>query len=641
MLPRQRIDAISLPKDGTATIVLDDNPAPVLRFPRARHTEPRLPRDPTTGRPVWQGVPVPYVTRWTGEVYDLSLIHLYFRDELIVCYSDPSLNTFGMRAGLRADRDEMGILWYKEAPGRAGWGDPVFRDVHCGRQRECMIDKVCQVCGAPFGDTTVTFLTTRVPARGKGGPLVTSRAPACRRCIDVTLANCPPQMRKPRSIIHARSYRPDSVIADVLPGDPQVRNPQTTRVDLELDDERLLRAVAKQMYVCITDYDDEPVGPSSTTIIPMGTGAPALSGDVATPTRSAKEEHPMSETTPVPTPPAERPAAELATMVDLMALLPTNGVPDLPWQARMYRAQGAAEAAMLAALVFDSRRRRPVVVTTLTKRGPIRTQFNPRTLATRLWGVADVVVVPDRETVAALCAGLPKWLEVYNGQSRLFMPAADLSDEGARHPVNPGNAKQADMERLITHHINTTPIVDPHQELATTQTALHKTQADLREAKDQLRNATDDDDQDGPYAQVYADREAQFEHDLWLTWLRTVPEYERDRWPLRDYTLGPEFLDSLDKQEQNISRARILRCVVDILTERYREQNGREAKRQRDDVTGSSTGNAAITREDGAQAWRCAVSKKTANANRVMWWECEQKEVELSRVVSHDDYRMV
>ncbi|UWF77606.1 hypothetical protein [Microbacterium neungamense] len=119
------------------------------------------------------------------------------------------------------------------------------------------------------------------------------------------------------------------------------------------------------------------------------------------------------------------------------------------------------------------------------------------------------------------------------------------------------------------------------------------------------------------------------------TWgIRTAPG-ERTRWPLREYSLGPGFIDSLaGLDETQLSKA--VRACVDAITGRDREIPARELHRLR---TGEGGDDAYVVRADGGRCWRSSIEQNAPGARRLHYWELPGGVIELSRVVHHDDTR--
>lgn len=340
---------------------------------------------------------------------------------------------------------------------------------------------------------------------------------------------------------------------------------------------------------------------------------------------------------------ARRPLTVTEPVTALLIRTPNNCDVVLPSEPIVYLSQGLLEALVLSTYLFDPRRRRPVIVVTPTRHGQLR--IDPDLLASQAWKHTDVVCVGDHETALALCASLPSWLTVHNGHARLYAPGADVADEGRRHPT----FKHSEHGRLPDRIVETAARAarerhhDPAVALETERRNHAATRQELSNARQEISTLRSAADNEHTGRAVYSDPGVQFEHDLYTAWLHAVPETDRDTWDLtRDYTLGPGFLDSVGEL-QIVSRERIMRACVDVITGRYAEIPGREAKLLLDGgFSTTAKGRPAIVREtDGAKAWRCAVQTRGAAAARLMWWEIPGGGAELSRVAEHDDARII
>ncbi|WP_309129907.1 hypothetical protein [Microbacterium sp.] len=119
------------------------------------------------------------------------------------------------------------------------------------------------------------------------------------------------------------------------------------------------------------------------------------------------------------------------------------------------------------------------------------------------------------------------------------------------------------------------------------------------------------------------------------TWGNRTAPGERTRWPLREYSLGAGFIQSLTAlDEGQLSKA--IRTCVDAITGRDREIPARELHRLR---SGDGGDNPYVVREDGARCWRSAIEQNAPSARRLHYWELPRGAIELSRVVLHDDVR--
>lgn len=127
----------------------------------------------------------------------------------------------------------------------------------------------------------------------------------------------------------------------------------------------------------------------------------------------------------------------------------------------------------------------------------------------------------------------------------------------------------------------------------------------------------------------------QFRHEVQQAWLAQVDPQERDQWPLRKYTLGPDFLDNVDDNGSPLaSRPRVVAAVVDVLTRRAYELPGRNVHPQTQGGTGPP-----MVRDGGAMAYRAYISTGPSGP-RLVWWELPDGAAELARVAQHDDYRL-
>lgn len=132
---------------------------------------------------------------------------------------------------------------------------------------------------------------------------------------------------------------------------------------------------------------------------------------------------------------------------------------------------------------------------------------------------------------------------------------------------------------------------------------------------------------------LFSDPEEQFRDEVTRAWLRSTPEADRGVFPLRDYVLGREFLDSLGTVPA--PRAKVVGVVVDVLTRRAYDIPARQVHPQGRGAAATVTGQ--LVRDDGAGGYRCHIRTATANAPRLLWWECVDGSVELARAASHDD----
>jgi hypothetical protein len=121
-------------------------------------------------------------------------------------------------------------------------------------------------------------------------------------------------------------------------------------------------------------------------------------------------------------------------------------------------------------------------------------------------------------------------------------------------------------------------------------------------------------------------------HEVYLAWTRRIPQGDKADRPLREYTLGPDFLPSLDSMD-GFDRSKVADVVMEIVTDLADEQTGRSPHRLRMGVGGN---NAPVVREGGATCWQVALQQGRPAARRLHFWR-NGAYIELSRVVTHDD----
>jgi hypothetical protein len=136
-----------------------------------------------------------------------------------------------------------------------------------------------------------------------------------------------------------------------------------------------------------------------------------------------------------------------------------------------------------------------------------------------------------------------------------------------------------------------------------------------------------------PSGREFDDPGDQFRYDVFVEWLHRIPAGERTGRPLASYTLGPDFLGSVDRTE-GVSRSKVVAVVVEVLTGLVHDLPGRETHQLRDGGAGSPY----VSRADKATCWRVALQQDTPAARRLHYWRLRDT-YELSRISLHDDYR--
>lgn len=341
-------------------------------------------------------------------------------------------------------------------------------------------------------------------------------------------------------------------------------------------------------------------------------------------------------------------AMPIGILLRLMSSQTTTMRPEFP----LFRVRGLAEAYQLAAIAYDIRRVRQLVVMSPDKHG---WQIDPVDVMLTVGDHADVVMLDDRQTTECVAEALTRPLAPFSGYIRILRPGLSEADGGedgrGRHPgVKPGFQRASPQHTLdvvrrkvneglrVAHALPARPLTNDDLKAAV-EAAVSAERAKAAEAttklatlKRELRSQQERPEDERP---VFADPHAQFRYDLHRAWLKATEEGDRPNWPLREWELGPVFLDSIDEQ-QIVDRAQVIRACVDVITGRHKEINSRASHKLRMREGGNSP--AVVRDEDGAAGWRCSVNSGPAAA-RLMWWELGDF-VELSVVATHDDIRI-
>lgn len=129
--------------------------------------------------PQYQGRPVPWATRWSGEAATDPLGILATADGPMISYPDGAVN-----------RDEWGFLWRREGAVRRG--EPQFTQLNAYRQKQSMRAPKCHVCGSKLPPGPIHWL---LPDKGMGvspeGEVTVISPPTCPGCVELARELCP------------------------------------------------------------------------------------------------------------------------------------------------------------------------------------------------------------------------------------------------------------------------------------------------------------------------------------------------------------------------------------------------------------------------------------------------------------------
>ncbi len=152
--------------------------------------------------------------------------------------------------------------------------------------------------------------------------------------------------------------------------------------------------------------------------------------------------------------------------------------------------------------------------------------------------------------------------------------------------------------------------------------SLAEQNADLQQRLDAAQGAGRD------VRQVFADPEKQLRWEIEQAWLTGTPESKRSA-ALSTYTLGPQFLESMDADI--VPRAKTVRVMVDVLAGHAWDRH------ETHQFTTAARGGRPRVREDGATAWRTYVKAESPGAPRLTWWQCVDGSAEFAHVGHHDE----
>lgn len=143
-----------------------------------------------TGRPIVDGLPVPYITRWVSEVNENEPFGITYGAS-----GDPML-TYLPDSPAGMDRDGNGLLWLRDhhRPDDPD-SQPQWSAVHALRIRRSSHGRRCQVCARKFpAEAPLTFVhnkPTDDQVRDLTLPYTTVVPPTCRTCAPWAAVLCP------------------------------------------------------------------------------------------------------------------------------------------------------------------------------------------------------------------------------------------------------------------------------------------------------------------------------------------------------------------------------------------------------------------------------------------------------------------
>jgi hypothetical protein len=262
--------------------------------------------------------------------------------------------------------------------------------------------------------------------------------------------------------------------------------------------------------------------------------------------------------------------------------------------------------------------------------------------------VADAEAAADAEDAEAAAApaddiprpGSPEYrtalqdtqLALVAARSRIAELEARLKEAGADDSALARLEGEARLQKRITQQVKV-DLADARHEVAALKEQLSRARRELR-----ARARPDV----GPSAGASRDErrshwsstESWLRHEIVLAWVDRMSAADKERWPLPEsYRISELFAASLAELDDAFFD-KALKATVDVLTGRAREISGRELHPLRQGEAGNAP--AYVRHSDGARCFRVYVEQKVPAARRLHFWQLQDGEVELERVVSHD-----
>jgi hypothetical protein len=215
--------------------------------------------------------------------------------------------------------------------------------------------------------------------------------------------------------------------------------------------------------------------------------------------------------------------------------------------------------------------------------------------------------------------------------------------QGMSRQLEAARARTAELEAVVATSATNlratqAELLMLERDLSSQARELAARESDLRRLRARIRKTVQEERRTAgrreipPGEDLFLDPAEQFRFEVEDRWARRIPAAEKAERPLRNYGFGPKFLDSLD-EIHGLDRAKVADVVVDVLTGLADNSVGRDMHPLR---TGTGGDDPALRRE-GYSCWRVAIQRRSPQARRLHFWRSAD-DIELSRVVLHDDY---
>ena len=256
-----------------------------------------------------------------------------------------------------------------------------------------------------------------------------------------------------------------------------------------------------------------------------------------------------------------------------------------------------------------------------------------------LLSVREAAESTDAVPAPSILTGGPAWL--------VPVEPTQPVDEGTEPVlVEPGLVEQLPVARQPLPRTEASPLVEALQrektqlvsQLEKGRAEKARLQADLQTARAQLRKTKNRKGRDEAAlddSNLFEDPVDQLDFEIRLAWARLTSASEKKSLPLKRWTYGPEFLDTL-REVEGVSRNKVVEVIVHVLTGRDTDLASRELHQLR---SGLGAEDASVRRARGELCWRVSLQSNTPAARRLHYWSGADGSVELSSVRVHDDFR--
>ena len=215
-----------------------------------QHTQ--IVRKTIADRPIVRGYPVPWVARWSEEI----------SSEAFTVGADKHGNQFiAYNPELPWDRDQRGVLWMREDPLANGRGTPGFTEFSSYRQRVCMEEKRCQVCGSHIEGPLFWIMTEHQLMLFNHFKNVTENPPLCEPCVSESKLWCPHIKQSSHQIWKVDKTTPVGYMGEIAyyQENGTLFRKQALPVSFITDPKILRCFMARQLSVHIADADYEVI----------------------------------------------------------------------------------------------------------------------------------------------------------------------------------------------------------------------------------------------------------------------------------------------------------------------------------------------------------------------------------------------